>query len=245
MRGPISLLKASFSDISQRLSFYLTLMVALGIFALLSSLSEPYRTSGVASLYQEIAFLALTFIYMVMNILTSIALLLGFSGQASGVMAAYKTAWSYFFRYLGLSILVMLIVVVGYLLLIVPGVIFNIWFLLAAYVLVLENTGIVEAMRRSRNYVKGKWWAVFQRAVIVLIIAMVFFPLFALVAYFLPENMWVKDSLATMVSLIVTVVGVGYFYNLYTDIKGSSQAAATSMAPTPNYSPDAGATMDR
>ena len=52
-----------------------------------------------------------------------------------------------------------IVIVIGFLLLIVPGVLFTLWFGLGTYVVVLENQGPIAALRISKKYVqKHIWW---------------------------------------------------------------------------------------
>ena len=50
---------------------------------------------------------------------------------------------------------------IGLILLIIPGVIFAVWFALAMYILILENKGIMESLSKSKELVKGHFWTVF------------------------------------------------------------------------------------
>jgi hypothetical protein len=54
-----------------------------------------------------------------------------------------------------------LIVVAGILLAVVPGIVFFVWFALAGPVVKLERRGPVDALRRSRQLVRGSFWRVF------------------------------------------------------------------------------------
>jgi len=50
---------------------------------------------------------------------------------------------------------------IGLLALIVPGLVFLTWFALAGPIIELEGTRVREALRRSRQLVRGHFWAVF------------------------------------------------------------------------------------
>jgi len=54
-----------------------------------------------------------------------------------------------------------IVVVVGLLLLVVPGVVFYIWFGLAGAVVEIERSGVRAAFARSRALVRGRFWLVF------------------------------------------------------------------------------------
>ncbi|NQU83424.1 MAG: hypothetical protein HQ536_01815 [Parcubacteria group bacterium] len=62
-----------------------------------------------------------------------------------------------------LSIVVGLIQFAGFLLLIIPGIIFTIWFVFAIYEMVLGGKDIKESLRSSKELSKNRWWAVAWR----------------------------------------------------------------------------------
>lgn len=73
-----------------------------------------------------------------------------------------------------LSIVVGFIVILGFIALVVPGIILSIMFALAFPVLLIENKGILDSMGRSRELVGHRWlktFATFLVLVIIIIIA--------------------------------------------------------------------------
>ncbi len=71
-----------------------------------------------------------------------------------------ETARKFTLKYLGLSILSGLVIVLGFVLLIVPGFIAITRLFLASYVMVSENLGVVESMKRSSELSKGNAGAI-------------------------------------------------------------------------------------
>jgi hypothetical protein len=67
-----------------------------------------------------------------------------------------KKLWPLFL----LTILNFLAIVCGFILLIIPGLILMIWFYFANYLLVIEDKRPVEAMKASKELVKGYFWPV-------------------------------------------------------------------------------------
>lgn len=65
-----------------------------------------------------------------------------------------------YLRLVATDLLFVLIVVVGFLLLLIPGVVAFTWFALAAAVLELEDLGVRASFRRSRELVRGNFWRV-------------------------------------------------------------------------------------
>ena len=71
-----------------------------------------------------------------------------------------EVARKFSLKYLGLSILSGLVIVLGFVLLIVPGFIAITRLFLAPYVMVSENLGVVESMKRSSELSKGNAGAI-------------------------------------------------------------------------------------
>ena len=63
------------------------------------------------------------------------------------------------------SILTGLAVFGGFLLLIVPGIIFAMWFAFSLYALLLDDKHGTEALKYSKQLVNGRWWSVFWRII--------------------------------------------------------------------------------
>lgn len=86
----------------------------------------------------------------------------GLLGEEVSAVAAFSQAKSRLLPLLGTQFLVGIIVMVGILLLIVPGIIFSLWFMIVAPVVVLERVGGTQALGRSRELMRdnlGKGFA--------------------------------------------------------------------------------------
>jgi hypothetical protein len=64
-------------------------------------------------------------------------------------------------RLIAVDLLFSAMVLVGFVLLIVPGIVFLVWFSLAGVVVKLEGRSAIDALRRSRELVRGSFWRVF------------------------------------------------------------------------------------
>lgn len=69
-----------------------------------------------------------------------------------------------FFKYLALSVLLLLIVGVGLILLIVPGIILGLAFSFAGFLVIDRNMGPIEALKESARLTKGHRWKLFLLA---------------------------------------------------------------------------------
>jgi MFS family permease len=82
--------------------------------------------------------------------------------------AGSKLLWMW-----ALSIVVGIIVILGFIALIVPGIILGIMFSLALPVLLIENKGVLESMGRSRQLVSHRWLKTFATFLVLGIISLI------------------------------------------------------------------------
>lgn len=67
-----------------------------------------------------------------------------------------------FWKYLAMTVLVLVVVIVGFLLLIIPGIIAGIALSFAAYLVIDRNLGPIEAMKESLRITHGHRWNLFM-----------------------------------------------------------------------------------
>lgn len=92
-------------------------------------------------------------------------------GRPASVMDSIKVAGSRLFPLILTSILVGVVVMLGFLLVIIPGILFLFWYALATHVVVLEETYYGAAMRRSKELMKGNIGDIFVLGLIVGVIS--------------------------------------------------------------------------
>lgn len=120
---------------------------------------------------------------------------------------SYKKVWGGIW----VNILTGFIILAGFLLLIVPGVIWSIKYSLATYVYLIENKKGMATLKRSAELTKGYKWAILKRyliwfyAVMGGMIAMIFVP--------------GLNFLTNFITIILTPLGVIYSYNIYRNLK--------------------------
>ena len=91
-------------------------------------------------------------------------------GEPISVGEAYKAVLPKLLSLIGAAIVVGLLVGVGLLLLIVPGIIFLLWYILTTQVIVIEDMTAFPGMSRSKQLVAGNLGKVFALGVVVFII---------------------------------------------------------------------------
>jgi hypothetical protein len=127
-------------------------------------------------------------------------------------------------------------IVVGFLLIIVPGLIFLTWFSLYAPAIVVEKRGAVAAFRRSRELVRGNGWRVFGVIVVAFIIQTVVQNILNRIGVN-ADSLVLRTVLAVVGGVITAPIwglAVSVVYFQLRDLKpGGVPAAAAAPAPPP------------
>lgn len=80
---------------------------------------------------------------------------------------AYKISWKKIIPYFTVNFLVGCILLGGTFLLLIPAIVFSIWFIFSTYVYLVDDVKGFKAIMASREIVKGHWWLVFWRLFLV------------------------------------------------------------------------------
>ena len=145
-------------------------------------------------------------------------------GETITTIDAYKKTKGHIWAMLGVTVLLALIVLGGFLLLIIPAIIFSVWYGMARYIVVVENLSPVESLKQSRKYVDGYFWPIIIRMLVILAIS--------IGVSFVSEIISVLISYgSTIVADIVTVV-ISAVWSLYSIVYGYKVYVALKQAHT-------------
>ena len=159
------------------------------------------------------------------------------------VVDAFMDAWGLFFPTLVAGILVALIVVAGFVLLIIPGIILAVWLLFTQYIVVLEGKRGPDALKASVAYVKGNWWAVFVRLILMvllviaasIVIGFVLSIVLGITGFGMHTGL--KNAVGALMGAVLTPFANVYMYLMYADLKrafSSTPAPAEVPPPAPS-----------
>lgn len=136
--------------------------------------------------------------------LTSAALVKGISerylGREVTVGEAYRFIWPKALSLIGAALLVGLIVGLGYLLCIVPGVIFALWYALTAPAIVIESRRATQGMARSKDLASGNLGRIFLVFLVVFLITIAFAFMFQAAATLLSQAVFAESTVAATVA---------------------------------------------
>jgi hypothetical protein len=121
-------------------------------------------------------------------------------GQPISLGQAYQAVWPKVLTLFCAALLVALVVGVGILLLVVPGVIFSLWFALTTPTIVVEDLKVKGGMSRSMALAKGNLGKIFSVMFLVFVISMVIAIPFSLAGLALHNTLLATSPTAAVVS---------------------------------------------
>lgn len=93
-----------------------------------------------------------------------------FLERETSLSDSFGYASARFLSLAGSAILFCLAVVFGFILLIIPGILFAVWFILSSQCVILEDSTAVSSLGRSKHYVEGNWWKTFGVVIVTAIV---------------------------------------------------------------------------
>ena len=161
--------------------------------------------------------------------------------------AASKLLWIW-----ALNIIVGFVVVLGFIALIIPGIILAIMFALAFPVLLLENKGVFDSMGRSRELVSHRWSKTFATFLVLgIIVAIASAIISAISGPFGVVGPLVNGILSAVYQPLSPILLTAYYYSNLARIAPASTAArdgtkfcvncGAKLASSPTFCPQCGA----
>jgi len=138
-------------------------------------------------------------------------------GETKPWQDIYKTSKRWLWSYLGAAIITGLLTGLGFVLLIIPGIIIAVWFSFASFVVVNENLSPIAALKASRNYVRGKFWAVLGRWALFFLVTMGASVVVNLIGTLFGETG--QNVLSMVFTLFLTPFVAVYGVHFYRDVK--------------------------
>jgi len=142
-------------------------------------------------------------------------------GEPIDLEASYRYGFRRFGSVFWISLLVGIIVAVGFILFIIPGIIFLTMLAVAIPALIVENRRGTDALGRSWNLVKGNFWHVLGTIVVAFIITIV---VSAVIGIFGDSNwflQWIFGSIAQIITAPFTaLVSVLLYVDLRARVEG-------------------------
>lgn len=137
--------------------------------------------------------------------------------ESIDILEAYRRGWRKLRSFLWITILFIAALLLGLILLIIPGIVFYVWFSFATYVLITEDLKGFKALNKSREYTRGRWWAVFGRLLFIFLISLSYFVFYFGVSSIVPLQ--INLVINPLIRSLLIPLGVIYTYFLYVHLK--------------------------
>lgn len=153
-----------------------------------------------------------------------------------------KASW---LRYLGFFIVTVFFLGLLYALLIIPGIIFTIYWMFAVYIFFYEKEGILVSLKKSKQLVKGHWWKVFGYIILIILIVMVIQIILSLPTTIIQNLInsgsiinstgyivftYLYQRVVGFISILMSAFSILFFKNFYFALKGKNQASPQPVA---------------
>lgn len=195
----------------QHFWFFIGLMLILGIvFFIFSFFSELVEDD-------TFVFILLTTVSVIVNMILSMGLLFISLKLHDEKPVAYDdllTPAHLFPRFLGASVLYFLIVGAGFILLIVPGIIWAIKYRFYRFLIIEHRMGAIEALKKSAKITAGSKWTIFWFSISISILN-------------------ILGILALFVGIFVTIpISIMAYAHLYRHLLAKTESQAITIPPS-------------
>jgi hypothetical protein len=228
-----ALLKKSVKTFISYLVVSLSIALSLILFLLITAV--VLKVTGITDYFgnQSLPFyfvvpITLIFYYLVF---LSVIVFLSTLKEGTGISSLptlYKKAlkgWTGPIRFGIFYVAFTLIIGLGYFFLVIPGLIFTVWFIFSPYIFFEEKVSIFESLKRSKEYGRGLFWKLLLR-IVGLLLTFLFISVLTILPILL--NAFIGSDLLLYLSLGIWFIGtyfvmpvffIIYFYLLYENIK--------------------------
>lgn len=228
MRNPFDLFGAAWNTVTSRpmIFVYVSLITAavITLSAAVLGVDPAGPEPETLPTTSEFAFILIS---AVVGILANIAVMKAVADSTADLQGLTRFSVDKFLSYLWVAILTGVTVVVGFILLVIPGIFLAVALSFGSYVLIFEDVRGADALKRSYGYVKGRWFGVFGRYLFLMLVGI----LFTIALSFATVPTLLSPYLASFVigflSMLGTAISTAYIYSLYTDIRPAAAPAPT------------------
>ena len=191
LSSPFDLIKKAINIFAkkEKALFLAQIYIPVAIFSIISVGQSflPTSITNSNSLVIAIIMAALQILYLLTGVFVAIAGIIGLGkavddGELS-VKKTFASAWKNYWVFLLLSIVLTLIYVFGFVLLLVPGLLFMVWFAFSKFIMVEKGLGLKESLLRSKTLVKGSYWKILGRLIIFGVFVMIVQVILSIIPY--------------------------------------------------------------
>jgi hypothetical protein len=152
----------------------------------------------------------------------------------------FEAAMPFILPLIGFGILFGIAVTIGFIFLVVPGLILITFWSVGAPAIVVEQIGPIDAFGRSWSLVRGRAWPVFGALVTILLIVFVIWLVLAAIANPIGNgeaSTWIASIISTTITAPIFAIAVTVIYFELAGTEAPAAAQAASAQPPPPGEP--------
>jgi len=198
-------------------------LISLGV-TIIQKLFFPFPLPFLVGGQYLVIFIILIISFIFVSTWAKLALLYAISNEEiKHLKDAYLVSWQRILPFLGLSILIGIIIAGGFILFVIPGIIFLVWLCFSAFIFVEDKTSIFQSLNASREYARGKWWNIFIRIVFMILLLMLASILSSIIFFnILPIPFSIAQILNVFLTVFLMPLAMSYFFFLYKSVRSQS-----------------------
>jgi hypothetical protein len=156
----------------ENLLFLVKIYIPMAVFSVISIaqsfLPDSIKNSNSVWLVLGLGLIQVLYLLISIFIAASGIIALGkvVDGGELSLTKTYKKAWGFYWVFLLLSVVLTLLYLLGFILLIVPALLFIVWFAFSRFMAVEKGLGVKESLLKSKDLVKGIYWKILGRLIV-------------------------------------------------------------------------------
>jgi hypothetical protein len=198
LTSPIKLIEQSIDIFKKKenLVFLIKIFLPLVVFPVSSIIFSylPFFASNSTSTWFTILMVVIRILYLLVNtfvIASAIfAIIAIIGGEKLVVREVFKKAKKVYFKFLLLNIVLSLSYVLGFALLIVPGVLLVVWLAFARFFMIEKQSGLKASLLKSKELAKGYYWKILLRLIVVGIFGILVEVVLGVIPYGIGSIVW-------------------------------------------------------
>lgn len=148
--------------------------------------------------------------------------------HGTGVDESYRATVRWFWPFIWLTVLELLVILGASMMLIIPGIWLAFALSLMAYTFVIEHRRGVDALRQSKDYIKGYWWPVTGRILLLGILLLV-----VTIVVQVPVTLLAGRAAGNLVSVVLSLFFIPfsaiYHYTIFQNLRERKPHLATAQ----------------
>jgi len=174
LSSPFDLIKKSVNIFAKKenLVYLIQIYIPMALFSIISIAQNylPENIRNSTSVWMVSGVVILQLIYLLVSVFVTLSGIIAvgkiIGGEELSIKKTYKSALPKYWTFLLLSSVLTLAYIFGFVLLIIPGIIFVVWFAFSRFAAVEKGLGVKDALLKSKELVKGIYWKILGRLLV-------------------------------------------------------------------------------